>query len=508
MSGSNMENRNSSAEQEGSVGFEPSKALSGNRGERNQSEISEGDAHKNEGQRTEGNQQADIDMNEGNNGSVPKTETKDRNDQQVFADDRYVGPEIPGVTAQMQKAAFWISRYPSADEIILTECDISSYNAGNFQRLPFLSDPIEQPQTISGDKVRQWIQGLSNPPSSTRYHENGKEYKAEDYEEMKQNLNLEAIPASVSVRYGLTVKRTLMRTWPSANGSFSKASDQRIDYFVETAVYPAEPVVIYHVSKDGKWLFAGIYHYTAWIPAEDVAFCTRDDLAQLQAHQNRLVIRGTKLFTPETGDPRGAKLQLDMGVSLPLENENEKEYTVRYPVKDETGNLEYISVKLPQTPEVSKSCLSYTTAGVLEQAFKFLGEPYGWGGMNNARDCTAFLVDIYRSFGIRLPRNSDQQVQITGAISLQGKDRNERLKIIEGLRPGSVLYMPGHAMMYLGVYEGKHYIIHDVASVNEKGQGKELKQIELYQVAVTPLEVCNSKGIEYIMNLTTVAEIE
>ncbi|MBP7175449.1 MAG: SH3 domain-containing protein [Thermoclostridium sp.] len=408
----------------------------------------------------------------------------------------------------MQKAAFWIDGLQLADEIILSKNEIASYNAENFKRLPFLSDPLDQPQTISAEEVRQWIQGLSKTPSSIRYDANGNEYKASDYETMRQNLNLEAIPSTTTVQFGFTVKRTLMRTWPSPKGSFSRPSDQKSDYFTETAVYPAEPVCIYHASKDGKWLFAGIYHYKAWISTEDVALCNKDELAQFQAEPNKLVITGAKLFTPGAGEPRSSQIQLDMGVSLPVQNENQQEYSVVYPVKDDGGELEYVSVKLAQSSEVSKGYLDYTTAEVLNQAFKFIGEPYGWGGMNNARDCTAFLVDIYRSFGIRLPRNSDQQEQITGAISLKGKDRSERLKIIESLRPGSALYMPGHAMMYLGEYEGKHYIIHDVASVYEKSKGGELKQIVLYQAAVTPLEVFNSKGAEYIMLLSTVAELD
>lgn len=470
--------------------------------------IPEENAHETEGQGAIGSNGSDADINGSNAGSLPKLEDKAGGDPQASAGDRYTGPEISGVTAQMQKAAFWISLYQRAGETILSQSEVYSYNAGNFQRLSFLSDPLDQPQTISGDEVRQWIQGLSKPSSSARYDANGKEYKASDYETMKQNLNLEAIPASITVRYGLTVNRTLMRTWPSSRSSFSKPTEQKNDYFVETAAYPAEPVIVYHASKDGKWLFAGIYHYKAWIQAQDVALCTRDELSELQASQNKLVIRGPKLFTPDTSDPRASQIQLDMGVSLPLESGNQQEYVVRYPVKDEAGNMEYVPVKLPRSSELSKGYPDYATAGVLEQAFKFLGEPYGWGGMNNARDCTSFLVDVYRSFGIRLPRNSDQQEQITGAVSLKGKDRNERLRIIEGLRPGSTLYMPGHAMMYLGVFEGKHYIIHDVASVYEKGQGGELKQVVLYQVAVTPLEVFNSKGTEYVMLLSAAAEIE
>lgn len=417
-------------------------------------------------------------------------------------------PEVTGVSAQMQNAAFWIDRYASANEIILNSNAITEYNSDNFQKLPFLSEPIAQPEAISGDKVKQWISNLSTPSSSVRYDEKGKQYQNSDYDQLKQNLNLQNIPAGVTVRFGVTVKRVLMRTWPSARSSFSTATNQRFDYFVETAVYPAEPVAIYHTSADGQWLFAEIYHYKAWIPAEAVALCTREELSELQANTNKLIVTGAKIYTPDTTDSRISGLQLDMGVALPLTDMNEKEYTVQYPVRNPSGRLEYVELKPPRSADLSEGYLDYTTANVLTQAFKFLGEPYGWGGMNDARDCTAFLVDIYRSFGIRLPRNSDQQEQIPGAISLEGKSRSERIQLIEGLRPGSTLYMPGHAMMYLGEYEGRHYIIHDVTSVYEKGQEGALKQIPLDQAVVTPLEVCNSKGIEYIMYLTNMVEIE
>ena len=39
------------------------------------------------------------------------------------------------------------------------------------------------------------------------------------------------------------------------------------------------------------------------------------------------------------------------------------------------------------------------------------------------------------------------------AISFSGKSRTERLEILDSLRPGTPLYMPGHAMMYLGKFQ-------------------------------------------------------
>ncbi|MCH3960309.1 MAG: NlpC/P60 family protein [Selenomonas sp.] len=39
----------------------------------------------------------------------------------------------------------------------------------------------------------------------------------------------------------------------------------------------------------------------------------------------------------------------------------------------------------------------------MKQAFRFLGDEYGWGGQNNSVDCSSFTQNVYRSFGIMIP---------------------------------------------------------------------------------------------------------
>ena len=53
--------------------------------------------------------------------------------------------------------------------------------------------------------------------------------------------------------------------------------------------------------------------------------------------------------------------------------------------------------------------LPYTRNNLIQQAFRFLGDEYGWGGQNNSVDCSSFTQDVYRSFGIVIPRDADQQ---------------------------------------------------------------------------------------------------
>ncbi|WP_252891521.1 hypothetical protein [Thermoclostridium stercorarium] len=84
----------------------------------------------------------------------------------------------------------------------------------------------------------------------------------------------------------------------------------------------------------------------------------------------------------------------------------------------------------------------------------------------------------------------------------------ERLKILDSLKPGTPLYMPGHAMMYLGRFNGRYYIIHNVTTIYIKDADGALTPAELNQVSVTPLDIYNSEGNEYIMMLTKAVPVE
>lgn len=445
--------------------------------------------------------------NETTETSKPVKETEPVNEEPID-DTQNNLPRVSGVTKEMQKANFWLSLYESVDEIIMSKEEIEQYNNNNFSKLPFLADPQKFPESVSGKEVLQYIKELSIPSQSARYDEAGNKYQEADYEALKKNLNISNIPESIKVKFGITVKRTLMRTWPASKEAYESPKNMRNNLFAETAVYPAEPVAVYHTSEDGKWYFARIYNYMAWIPSTDVALCTWNEFEKFLSNKEQLVITEALIRTPASQDKRISDLQLDMGVALPLNHESNGYHKVSFPAADEKGNLEYAEVMISASESVQKGYLSYTTKNVLKQAYKFLGETYGWGGTNNARDCSSFILDVYRSFGIKLPRNTGQQEQVKGAISLKGKSRMERIEIIDGLRPGSALYMPGHTMMYLGKWQNRHYIIHDAATVYEKNGDGSLKPVVLYQVAVTPLDVCTGKGVEYLMALTGAVSFE
>ena len=84
-------------------------------------------------------------------------------------------------------------------------------------------------------------------------------------------------------------------------------------------------------------------------------------------------------------------------------------HVVELPMRAADGSLHFTPALLPRTADVAADYLPLTRANLLRQSFKFLGERYGWGHSYNARDCSGFVSEVYRSFGVQLPRNTRDQ---------------------------------------------------------------------------------------------------
>ena len=81
---------------------------------------------------------------------------------------------------------------------------------------------------------------------------------------------------------------------------------------------------------------------------------------------------------------------------------------------------------------------------IVNIAERFAGTTYEWGGMTSEGiDCSALVWISYRVFGIVLPRDTDQQEMVGMEVSR------------EDLRPGDLLFFPGHVAISTG---GSRYV--------------------------------------------------
>jgi hypothetical protein len=95
-----------------------------------------------------------------------------------------------------------------------------------------------------------------------------------------------------------------------------------------------------------------------------------------------------------------------------------------------------------------------TRRAFLEEAFRYIGSPYGWGDQDGGRDCSRLVLDVLATFGLHLPRHSSEQSQ-AGSYSIEvpaEASETERLALLdEASQRGIVLaHFPGHIMIYLG----------------------------------------------------------
>lgn len=409
---------------------------------------------------------------------------------------------ILGVTDAQLDPSFWVARLPDADKIVLDTSAIATLNDKVMRLDPSMHDIRHLGASLSRDQVSGWIGKLTSKPSKTLYDVEGKAVPAATIDAVIANAAIASIPSTVVPRYGMAVRRSALRGYPSDLRVFSHAGDTDIDRFQESTLFPGDPLVVVQVSRDGQWAFVVSPRYAAWMHAGDIAY---GDAQAIFAHVDATpyrVMTGAKpdtVYTPEV--PALSELQLDMGTRVPLDTSVAADqpvngqtaytsWTLSLPLRDAKGALSFHPALLQRNQDSAADYLPLTRANVIRQAFKFLGERYGWGHAYNGRDCSGFVSDVYRSMGVQMPRNTrDQSISpgLEHTVYTDKDDHDARVKAAMALDVGDLVYIPGHVMLVIGKLDGQPYVIHDVGGMSYRQADGSMRRIKLNAVSVTPL---------------------
>lgn len=408
---------------------------------------------------------------------------------------------LPGVATEQLQPGYWIERLGDAHRRILDPAGIEAHNARMRASEPSLFDLERLPDTLDAAQVRTFIGRASPRPRAALFDAGGRPLTARALDRLERAMDLGAVPASQPSRYGMVVRRADLRTFPDAMPVFSAPGALDIDRFQETALFPGTPVAVIHRSRDRRWLFVLSETYSGWIEAEAVATGGKAEVLEYGRRAPFVVVTGAQVRTVHTPErPAVSDVVLDMGVRLPLADLPRDTpvngqhpafgHAVELPVRDADGSLTFDPALIPRSADVSYGHLPLTPAGLISQAFKFLGERYGWGHRYDARDCSGFVSEIYRSFGLLMPRNTSAQARSPGldGVALDGPTgRDQRLALLRDASVGDLVYIPGHVMMVIGRVDGETYVIHDTAGVSLLDADGRLRRYPLNGVAVTPL---------------------
>ena len=290
----------------------------------------------------------------------------------------------------------------------------------------------------------------------------------------------------------ITICTTDLRTLPCDKPCFtdwvSAGEGYPFDNWQETLLPPYSPVFVLHTSQDSAWHFVVTEsHYYGWIQKKDLAYTTAEFMKQWRTKQYLTLLRDEVPIKGNTFAPLARVGQL---IPLAPEQHTQDNYQIYTVVKKPNGNAD-IQVCTISKADAEIMPLPATPNNVAHLANTFMGDPYGWAGMEGYRDCSSILKDIFQSFGIWLPRNSVDQSKASGKyISLEGMSNKQKEAILkEQATPFfSLLWKRGHIVLYIGGRNESDdlYMYNSIWGLRTMQKGKEGRAV-IGQVAVMPL---------------------
>ena len=424
---------------------------------------------------------------------------------------------LPDVTSEMSSPSFWTDETDilmSSDEIEkLNEETISAKGTNMY-------DLKKQPEVIDGVALNEAI--LKSSQADAQYYlgwtylESTEKATQEDYDKIIKNTQNPDAKKKQKVLYGIATKRTHLRTFPAPVAIWDDPADSDLDYQYLVAIRVNEPVVITSKSKDGKYYLAKSICCSGWIPADSVAICKDKDewiSAWDIKNDDALVVWGDKVFT-ETSvvGANTSDLMLTMGTVLKLAKDiNPDElidnrsaynnYVVWVPVRNDDGTYSKKLTLISEHKKVYEGYMPLTKTNISKVVFSALGNTYGWGGSLYSDDCSGYMRNVYKCFGMELARNTTWQSSMPMAkVDMQYMPKEERIKFLDALPFGTILYFNGHEMMYLGSQSGKYYVISAVGSIM-RPENPSIRQ-RIRSTVVNTLDVKRANGNTWLDELT------
>lgn len=121
------------------------------------------------------------------------------------------------------------------------------------------------------------------------------------------------------------------------------------------------------------------------------------------------------------------------------------------------------------------------------------------------------MLDVYRSLGIALPRNTGDQARSPVLHSVPFDQRAplpQRQQQLARLQVGDLIYIPGHVMLVIGHVQGAPWVIHDVAGTGYRDAAGALQRARLNGVSVTPLlPLLAGDGTPFIDHITRIQRV-
>jgi hypothetical protein len=290
------------------------------------------------------------------------------------------------------------------------------------------------------------------------------------------------------VRFGLIVGFCDHRILPTAEGLYGSDLNLNFDRLQDSTLDIAAPVAVLHRSRDGQWLYVVGETIRGWAQAESLALCEREIVKSYVRAEKFAVVTAAKADLYADENLRSYLGRAQMGVRLAVAQDADPDiFCVFVPSRDQDGVCIMKTAYIQRT-EASLGYLPYTPRTIINQAFKLLHTPYGWGGLFGEQDCSRFVQEVFATVGLILPRNSSEQGRVGRLIYANPQIGlvEDKLAVLNGNTAAlALLRLNGHIMLFLGSVNGRPYVIHDLWSYDID----ESTIAVVNRVAVTPADL-------------------
>lgn len=390
----------------------------------------------------------------------------------------YTGPRllpgegpVPGTPPELEYADFWIRAAANPDAVILTPEQIVEFNRKNPKNGDGINDVLALPGEIDGAAIRQ-----SNA-ANARYLLDASLYimeniplEAAERQRIVALMDTAKVPDVIHPVFGMALRRVQGKAWPT-NVLFTRTpGDIEFDATVGSALDTGDPLALLHTSSDGRWVYVLNEMYTCWLPADAVAFGDLETINTIRDTTNMIVATGHRVTVYADPNRNVALGSIQMGSHLPIRTAGLEWCEVLFPTRGPNNELAVGHGFIRRSSDISVGFLPFTLRNVYQQAFMTFGRRYGWAGMYEERDCSRFVMDIFRTFGFKFPRTSGKLIQAsTASLDLTQYDRDTRIQILNNTPPGiTIVGWAGHVMLYLGSVNSVPYVIQATWGMREQ----------------------------------------
>ncbi len=186
------------------------------------------------------------------------------------------------------------------------------------------------------------------------------------------------------------------------------------------------------LEQNSEWSFIKLLsdNYEGWINSKSITYI---DKYYFENINDSKIIITNRLFTKVKSKHNQESILLPFGSSLPNFNDTENSFKIL----NNTYSLE------------DKYILS---DNITELCKQFINAPYLWGGKNPfGIDCSGFTQIIYKSIGIDIPRDSNEQVNL-----------GQNINFISDTRTGDLAFFDNEEglITHVGIILTKNEIMH------------------------------------------------